>query len=296
LSANVDPYFAAELALTASEEEIGFEEVYLSTLAIPRLTVRAGKMRAAFGRHNLLHTHNFPFLTAPLPWRVLLGPEGLSDVGVSGDLLLPLPFYAELTAQVFQGEWDAFGVREAAPDEMLDEVIADRRRLHDFAFVGHLKTLLELGAPTTLELGASYAGGRNGYGKLTSLVGGDVTLKWRPIEAERYRGLDLSAEYLWLEHSGAPIGRRRGGGFVALRYHFAQTFWLQGRGALLGLPRGAEPRVYRGEALFAYVPSEFSALRLQYAAFRADEGGAALEHEVFLQAVVSIGSHPAHAY
>jgi hypothetical protein len=48
--------------------------------------------------------------------------------------------------------------------------------------------------------------------------------------------------------------------------------------------------------LFAYVPSEFSALRLQYAAFRADEGGAALEHEVFLQAVVSIGSHPAHAY
>ena len=43
-----------------------------------------------------------------------------------------------------------------------------------------------------------------------------------------------------------------------------------------------------------FVPSEFTAFRLQYAAEAPEAGD--IVHEVFLQAVVSIGSHPAHAY
>jgi hypothetical protein len=51
------------------------------------------------------------------------------------------------------------------------------------------------------------------------------------------------------------------------------------------------------ESLLAFIPSELSALRLQYAFERPEaprEGPAV--HEVFLQAIVSIGSHPTHAY
>lgn len=296
-SAIVDPYFRADVVLAGNAEGISFEEAYVSTLEIPRVTIRAGQMKATVGRHNLLHTHAFPFLTAPLPWRTLLGPEGLSDPGVSADVLLPLPFYAEFTAQAFSGDWLPFeGSIEDNPRTARDEGVADRRRDRDLAYVGHLKTLFELGDSSTLELGASYIGGRNGYGDLTNVVAGDVTFKWRPIEAERYVGFDWTTEYVWVERGGAPSDRTRGGGYTALRYQFAQRWWVQTRGAVLGLPEGDAPRTLRGEALVAFIPSEFSALRLQYALEHEDSSNADYIHELFAQVVFSIGPHPAHAY
>lgn len=297
VSAIVDPYFRADFTLAATDEEIGFEEAFLSTLAIPRVTIRAGQMYANVGRHNLLHTHAFPFLTAPLPWRTLLGPEGLKDPGVSVDVLLPLPFFAEINAQVFSGEWGPLA--GGVPDDLataVDETVADRRRDEDLAYVGHLKTLFELGTSTTLELGGTYVGGRNGFGEWTSVVAGDMTLKWRPIAAERYTSIDWTTEYVWVNRPGAPEDRQVGGAYTSLRYQFDQRWWIQGRGALLGLPEGETGRTWRAEALLAFVPSEFSALRLQYAFEQPEAPGDSPVHEVFLQAIVSIGSHPTHAY
>jgi hypothetical protein len=297
-SAIVDPYFRADVAIAGNADEIGFEEAYITTLEIPRVTFRAGQMHATVGRHNLLHTHAFPFLTAPLPWRALLGPEGLADPGVSADVLLPLPFYTEITAQVFQGEWGLF--EGSIPDDpattLIDESVPDRRHNADFGYVGHLKTLFDLSDSTTLEPGVSYVGGRNGFGGLTSLVAGDLTFRWKPIEAERYLGFDWTTEYAWIERENAPTDRRLGGGFTAVRFQFAQRWWLQARGAVLGLPAGDAGRIVRGEALGAFVPSEFSALRLQYAIEKAENDPARPVHEVFAQAVFSIGPHPAHAY
>ncbi len=297
-SAIVDPYFRADVAIAGNADEIGFEEAYVTTLEIPRVTFRAGQMHATVGRHNLLHTHAFPFLTAPLPWRALLGPEGLADPGVSADVLLPLPFYSEVTVQVFQGEWAL--LEGSIPDDpattLTDESVPDRRHDADFGYVAHLKTLFDLSDSTTLEPGVSYVGGRNGFGGLTSLVAGDLTLKWKPIEAERYLGFDWSTEYAWVERENAPTDHRLGGGFTAVRFQFAQRWWVQARGALLGIPAGDGGRIVRGEALGAFVPTEFSALRLQYAIEKAENDPAPPVHEVFTQVVFSIGPHPAHAY
>jgi hypothetical protein len=296
-SAIVDPFFRADVSLAGSADEIAFEEAYLTTLELPRVSLRAGQMKATVGRHNLLHTHAFPFITAPLPWRALIGPEGLNDAGVSADLLLPLPFYAELTGQVFSGEWAP--LEGEIPDDPLtsrDESVPDRRHDRDLAYVGHAKTLFDLSDATTLELGGSYVGGRNGFGGLTHVIAGDVTLKWKPLTAERYQGFDWTTEYVWVKRGQAPSDRTRGGGYTALRYQFAQQWWVQARGALLGLPAGDSARTLRGEALVAFVPSEFSALRLQYALEKEEHSAAAAVHEVFAQLVFSVGPHPAHAY
>ena len=296
-SAIVDPFFKADVTLAGSADRIAFEEAYLTTLEIPRVTLRVGQMKAAVGRHNVLHTHAFPFITAPLPWRALMGQEGLADPGISADVLLPLPFYSELNAQVFQGEWPIFaGAIADNPATPVDESVPDRRHDRDLAYVGHLKTLLDLGDSTTVELGGSYVGGRNGFSGLSSVVAGDLTVKWKPIDAERYTGIDWTTEYAWVDREKAPTDRKQGGGYTALRYQFAQRWWLQARGALLGLPRSDSGRTVRGEALGAFIPSEFSALRLQYASERRLGGHAALVHEVFGQVVFSIGPHPAHAY
>ncbi len=296
-SAIIDPYLRADITLSGHLDEIAFEEAYLTTLSLPSITVRAGKMIANVGRHNLLHTHAYPFITAPLPWRVLLGPEGLRDTGVSADILLPLPFYTELNIQAFAGDWPMMEAeRGDDPTTAVDEFRPDQRRDEDLAYVGHLKTVHEFGLSTTLELGGSYVGGNNGHGELSHTVGGDLTVKWRPVDAERYTSLEWAAEYLWVQKNGASGDKEVGGVYTSLRYQFAQRYWLQGRAALLGVPAGAEGPIWRGEILFAVVPSEFSTVRLQYAVEGPVDGSSSPIHELFLQAVVSIGSHPAHAY
>ena len=297
LGAVVDPYFRADLTLAATEEEIGFEEAYLSTLEIPHVTLRAGQMFAAFGRHNLLHTHAFPFLTAPLPSRALLGNEGLKDPGVSADVLLPLPFFVEVNAQLFAGDWTPFeGGVEDDPSTSADESVPDARRDEDFVYLGHLKTLFEVGREATLELGGSYAGGRNGWGKRTDVVGVDLTVKWRPLARERYTGVEWSSELLWNVRHGDPDQEKNAGAFTSLRVQMHQRWWVQGRAALLGLDASQSDRTWRTESLLAFVPSEFSALRLQYAYETAEASRVPDVHEVFLQALFSIGPHAPHDY
>lgn len=299
-SAIIDPFIRGDMVLTASAEEIGFEEAYVTTLELPRVNIRGGLIKAAFGRHNQLHTHAFPFLTGPLPWRAVLGPEGIAAPGVSFDVLLPLPFYAEVNAQVLDDHFgETWGILSNPtpddPDTPNDESL-DRRKLEDLAYVGHLKTLFELSSSSTLELGASYVGGRNAFGGWTSLVGGDVTVKWRPLTAERYTSFDWLTEYFWVDRPRAPGEDPIGGAQTHLRYQFAQQWWVQGRVAVLGLPGPRDARTWRGEALAAFVPSEFSALRLQYGIERAQREGAPFVHDVFLQVIFSMGPHPAHAY
>ncbi len=290
LGAIVDPYFRADVTLAGNLEEIGFEEAYLTTISMPWVNIRAGKMLANLGHHNLVHTHAFPFLTAPVPWRVLLGPEGLRDPGVSADILLPLPFFAEVNAQAFNGEWLPM---EGGSD---DGLAPDARRDEDLAYLGHVKTLFDLTESMTAGIGGTYAGGRNGYDDLTSIVGGDLRLKWRPIGAERYTSFEWTTEYLSVHRRGAPTDTHAGGLYTALRCQFAQRWWVQGRGSLLGIPKGETGRVWRGEALLALIPSEFSALRLQYAFETSEDGPSDRVHELHLQAIVSIGSHPSHSY
>lgn len=286
LSSVVDPYFRADLALAAHADEIGFEEAYLTTLSLPMISLRVGQMFATVGRHNRLHTHAFPFIEAPMPWSALLGSEGLSDPGLSAELLLPTPFYAELTGQAFMGDWHFLEPTEA------DE--ADARENSDFGYVGHLKTLWEVGESTTIEIGGSYVGGRAASGDWSHLAGADLTLKWRPIQAERYTGLDWTVEYLVADAGSSEHSGAEGGGYSSLRYQFGQRWWVQGRGALLGFPEAERGTNWKTEALIGFIPSEFSALRLQYA-YEQSEGEDPVQ-QLFLQAVFSIGSHPAHAY
>lgn len=297
LSAVVDPYFRLDASIAGDTEDIAFEEAYLTTLFLPVVNFRVGQFFANLGRHQQLHTHAYPFLTGPQPWRTLLGREGLRAPGISADVLLPLPFFTEVNLQGFRSDWRPWqGSIADDPTTAIDESVPDQRGDLDLVYLAHLKTLFELAATTTLEVGGTYAGGRNGYGGWTSLVGADLTLKWRPLAQARYTSLEWTTEYLFTSRGGAPEDARVGGLYSALRYQFLQRWWVQARGALLGLPVTDEGRTWRAEALLAFVPSEFSTIRLQYAFERPGLAADPAVHEVFLQAVASIGSHPAHAY
>ena len=91
LQAIVDPYARADFFLAASPEGLEIEEGFLTFPTLPGgLLAKVGKMKAQFGKANTFHSHNLPWVDAPLPIKNLLGgDEGLNDSGVSVSKLIP---------------------------------------------------------------------------------------------------------------------------------------------------------------------------------------------------------------
>lgn len=275
MSAVVDPYLRADLTFAVPGGE-GFEleEGYLTSQGLP-VTLKMGRFLAEFGRHNLLHAHQFPFLDAPLVHDRLLGDAGLVDTGISGSWLLPLPWFAEVSAQVLNGDGELFASHHG----------------EDLLYLGHLKHFLDLSDASTLELGASAVTGANSADELTSIFGGDLTFKWRAART-RNRSLVWQSEYVYARHNTGGARRKEGGLYTLAQFQIAPRWWIQGRYDLFGVPEEDE-RESRISGLLAFVASEFSAIRLQYTL--ADEEGESV-HQVLAQLNFTIGAHPAHRY
>src|SRR5258706_5168470 len=89
----IDPYARAAFFISFGEHGVDLEEGYLTFTTLPwGLQVKAGKMRAAFGKVNTLHNHVMPWTNRPLVTQNLVaGEEGISDAGVSLSRILPAP-------------------------------------------------------------------------------------------------------------------------------------------------------------------------------------------------------------
>ena len=83
LQAFVDPYARADFFLAIGEDSIEVEEGYVTFPALPgRIGLRAGRMRAAFGRVNRFHNHSLPWVDRPLiAFNLLGGSLSEADVG-----------------------------------------------------------------------------------------------------------------------------------------------------------------------------------------------------------------------
>lgn len=289
---DVDPYFRASALLSISQQDgktdfgIDPEEVYLETISLPYVTIRAGKFKMALGKHNQLHTHAFPFIDAPLISQRLLGSEGLNENAVSAAGLFPLPWFSELTVQGFSlANSSVFGTYNSG----------------DVGALAHLKNLWDLNDDTTMELGFSGTTGKNQFNQAASVLASDLTFKWRPAEGGKYHALIWSTEYLygqrpWQVDANGNSVRNLGGMASWLQYQFAERWWVQTRYEYVGTQRSAAlPVATKESMLLALLPSEFSGLRLQYDYIQ-DRARTRNDHTIAFQYNVTIGAHPAHAY
>ena len=275
LTSFVDPHVKADMTLsTHSVADVEVEEAFVTTLGLPaNLGLKAGKFLAAFGKHNPLHTHRYPFVERPLAHEDIFGEEGLNEVGIELSWLLPMEWYSEIVGGAYNG--DNPGLFQSEDEE-------------DVAFLGRLRNVFDLSDTTTLEVGVSGLTGREEEsGSRSNIAGADLTLKWSPFETQRYKALTLQTEYL---RADVRNGVRAGGhGFAQFR--LSRRWWVQGSYDWLDEDGDTTSQA---RALVAYVPTEFQALRLQYGAtFHGEED---TDHRVSLQYSFTIGSHPAHAY
>jgi hypothetical protein len=301
LQAVVDPYARADFFLTFSDEEVGVEEGFITFTSLPGgLLLKAGKMKAAFGKVNTQHAHVLPWIDRPLAQVNLLGgEEGLADAGLSLSRLFPNSLvFLEATAEVYRGEVEGL-------------FTAPRRQ--DVALVGRLRAYRDLSESTNLEWGGSVARGVNedGPGFHTTVFGTDLTLRWRPLRRAIYRRLLLRGELFWsrretstaeppdLGSADPPAlpGRataRAFGFYASADYQLARRWFAGAR--FDSSERATEPdlRDRAGSLLLTFWPSEFSQVRGQLRRIEYADGPTA--NELLFQFLFSIGAHGAHPF
>ncbi|MBT5469515.1 MAG: hypothetical protein HOK41_02830 [Nitrospina sp.] len=281
MAAYVDTFLRADITL-AFEGTSNFEveEAIAEALLSKNLSFRAGKFLTPFGKHNQLHTHAYPFIDLPVVSEEILGEEGLNEIGVGASYFLPTNWFSEITFQVLEG----------ANTNQFNGPAGS-----DFAYLIRQNNLWDLNEETTMELGASYVTGKNSlsppssFDNKTQLLGADLTFKWKPTGREAYKTWIWQTEFI-----GSFREQTQEGWYTSLQHQFAKTWWVQGRYSGYTIPNGINKEdKNQWSALLAWVPSEFSAVRLQYNHLNQ---ATADENQVLLQLNFTLGSHPAHKY
>src|SRR5436190_9437219 len=203
LSASVDPYAHADVFLSFGEEGVEVEEAYMTFTSLPAgLLLRAGRMRADFGKVNTLHRHVLPWVDRPLVNESLLGGEdGIRDAGFSISRILPSlgGLFLDATGELYRGN---------------SSVIFQQQSRNDLTAVGHLRAYRDITESTNIDLGFSFSRGHHAAAEVMGLYtitspessspgnlellppagnfmvsriyGTDASLRWKPLRRSIY--------------------------------------------------------------------------------------------------------------
>jgi hypothetical protein len=288
--AAIDPYARGDVFLAASPEGLEIEEGFITFPTLPgALLLKAGKMRAQFGKVNASHTHGLSWTDLPLVTENLVGgDEGISEAGFSVSRLFPnRALFLEGTGEIYYGRSSVFHSTSRS----------------DLVYVGRLRGYRDLTEDVNLDVGGSFAYGPSTLapvvtpeGELSNqLFGFDATFRYRPLQRAIYRRFLARTELVWSRPrgAGAPEGTSFGW-YGSGEYQFARRWFAGAR-----YDRSARPfessLVDRGGSLFlTFWPSEFNQIRGQYRHIQYGDGVDA--NEFLFQFLFSIGAHGAHVF
>lgn len=282
IQSKVDPYFDAVVVLAMPGlEGLEIEEGYVRLLSIPRFTLTVGKLKEPFGRENPTHTHALLTVDKSLVGQRVFGGEGLNDVVVQGALLVPLPWFSEISVGVDSGR---------------NEVLYGSGVPEGVGSLVHLKNLVDLSYATSLELGLSGATGLDAFDGRSSVGGVDLTVKSHGRGRRQWRKIVWQSEALYAVRENADVDEKIGGLYSTLEGAFARCWWVGGRFDWVGLPPDPDlGTTVAGTAIVVLAPTEFSSFRLQGQHQVALDSGRSVDSLVG-QLDFTIGVHPAHGY
>ena len=298
--AAVDPYAKADFFVAIGAEGVEVEEGFITFTSLPaNLLLKAGKMRAQFGKMNTLHTHQLPSVDRSLVTTNLVGgDEGLSDAGLSLSYLVRNPHvFLELTGEVYAGNSEVFQS-------------VQRSRL---AYVGRVRTYRDLTESMNIEAGTSVAAGPatielpdplltvpgsptlEAVGQQKRLIGVDATFRYRPPQRAIYRRLNIRTELVWSRQSLPDATAVRAFGmYASAEYQFARRWYVGGRADRSAQLLDGAAVDKAGSVFLTFWPTEFSQVRGQYRHITFADGSRA--NEFLFQLNFSIGAHAAHVF
>ena len=328
LSANVDPHFSGKLTFAlAPDNSVSVEEAFAETTALSNgVNVRAGRFLSGLGYINNQHAHAWDFVDAPLVYQAMFGGQYKSD-GVQMRWLAPTERYFELGAEVGQGA--AFPGNDRNKNGIGSSVIF----AHLGDDIGESSSwraglsYLTSGATDRAYQDLDAMG--NGVNTLFSgnaktwVV--DGIFKWAPNGNGTRQNFKLQGEYMQRKESGMLAAEGVGSGNYSGNYSAKQSGWyvqgiyqfapawrigLRHDGLSSGTPAiGQDKRsslsasdfsqlaqfnARRDALMLDFNPSEFSRFRVQYA--RDQSRPEVTDQQIFLQYIMSLGAHGAHAF
>lgn len=289
MQAIIDPYARGDFFFSFGEEGVNLEEGYITFTALPAgFVAKVGKMRSVFGKVNTMHNHVLPWVDRPLVTTNLVGGEdGIDDAGFSLERILPAPkgIFLEATGQVFRGD----------SSDVFQQV-----QRSDVSTVEHLRAYRDITESTNLDLGFSYARGRNN-GTLalpgdfvTQLYGADVTVRWKPLRRSIYHSFVGRSELIWSRRQQLPNEQRAFGFYASGDYQFGRRWFTGARYDWSDRSRFANLTDKGFAATLTYWPSEFSQVRGEYHFTHYAENRDS--NELLMQLIFSLGAHGAHPF
>lgn len=288
----VDPYARADFFLSASDEGLEVEEGFITFNTLPAgLLLKAGKMRAEFGKVNRMHTHVLPWADRPLVSQNLVGgEEGISMPGVSlSKLIQNSALFLEATGEAYFGDSAVFQ--------------SDLERKSKLTYVGRLRGYRDITEGTNIDVGGSYAFGPSSETLTpdgatdgsTELIGFDATFRYRPLRRAIYKRFQARTELVWSRpRANSVYGERAFGMFGSGEYQFARRWFAGARYDRSAQPLDPSLIDTGGSFYLTFWPSEFNQIRGQYR--RTNYGDGVKANEFLFQMNFSIGAHGAHVF
>lgn len=317
---NIDHYFYGGINFSMhADDSVSVEEGFIQTSALPYgLTVKGGRFFSGVGYLNEQHAHNWDFVDNPLAYQAFLGGQ-FGDDGIQVRWIAPTDTFIELGAEAGRGR--------LAGSEGKDQNGAGMGSI--FAHIGG-----DVGISSSWRAGLSYlrastdkrdsadldtAGNfvTNRFSGSSRIWIADFVWKWAPNGNSNTTNFKLQGEYLNRSESGdlaynidavnsvAPYSADQSGWYVQGIYQF-RPYWRAGlrydqlnagsvdygsNNANL-IANGYDPK--RISMMLDYSPSEFSRIRLQLAQDESRQGKT--DDQVFVQYIMSLGTHGAHKF
>ena len=255
----LDPFSTMKAALEFIPDEIGLGEAYITWMNVfPRISITAGKFRQQFGVVNRWHVHALDQVDFPLALTTIFGPEGLNQIGVSFDWLMPALWADanDLTLQITNGQ---------------NENLFSGEAFSFPAILLHLKNYYDLNENTYLEFGLTGMYGKNSsenqpVKKSTYLFGADFTLNWEPVNRAHYNMFEFRSELYYADKELANGKIRAIGAYAYAQYKFNE-FVTAGMRFDITQPfetGNGDKFAYQVSPYFTWDQSHWVKLRFQY--------------------------------
>ena len=328
LTASIDPTFSGRFtAAISADDRISVEEAFVERQGVfDGANLKAGRFLSSIGYLNAQHAHTWDFVDAPLAYQAFLGGPLRTD-GLQLRWVAPTERYVEVGAEVGAGRGfpGSDARRNGVGSTALMVHVGDDFGASSSWRIG-LSRLATRARDRTYEdvnvAGTAVTHVFDGSSRTWVL---DGVYKWAPGGNASRTSLKLQGEYFRRRESGTLGYDDAAGAAMAGSYRSVQSGWyLQGvyqfmprwraglrhdrldsgspaiglvdSGALgrADFPVLQSARPTRNTLMVDYSLSEFSRLRLQVASDRSNP--ALTDRQWFLQYIMSLGAHGAHAF
>lgn len=317
---NISPYFYGSLNLALEpDNSVAVEEAYVQTTALPTgLTLKAGRYFSGIGYLNDQHAHTWDFVDSPLVYQAFLGGQ-YGDDGVQLKWVAPTDLFIEIGAEAGRGriaDTDGKNKNGAAAGSLFAHLGGDVGLSNSWrAGLSYLRISPDGRESNNLNNDGDYV--TNSFNGTDKIWIADFVWKWAPNGNSNYTNFKLQGEYMHRDESGT-LAYDTDGANLPGDYHANQSGWyVQGVYQFMPYWRTAlrydqlnggsvnyssnNPFLLAGDYnpdrvtfMVDYSPDEFSRIRLQLERDNSQKN--ATDNEIFVQYIMSLGSHGAHKF